>query len=191
MSVPHVREWNKMKYQSLRFFIQINRILGWIIIVLGSIASLGVAIEERSAGTFVAGVLISAFVGALIFAWGDLVQCFLDIEENTRSAATLLGNRAFTGSPSGGSVSSGSHSDASADTFTYRCLCGTFLRSDVIACPNCGTENPHNPANKSKVVTGQDRSAPQPSSEAIRCIRCGVGLNQDDKFCGSCGYPRS
>jgi hypothetical protein len=136
------------------------------------------------------GLFISVLLGLQIFAMGNVFQCFIDIEENTERTVRLL--RDFTSNPifREASARATGTEESSSSIFTYLCPnCPTFSRSDVISCPNCGTANPHHPANKSKAVGSQTPLSTTQASDTNRCLRCGAGMSVDDKFCSSCGHP--
>ena len=79
-----------MKYKSLRFFVAINSLIGWAVIVIGCLFSLLWAIfalGDRSSvvgflGFLIVGGSLSAIAGMLIFALGDLFQCFICISQH-------------------------------------------------------------------------------------------------------------
>lgn len=81
-----------MKYKSLRFSIAINSLFGWAVIVIGCLSTIA-TLAHRNLTDFqeflIIGVLLSAIAGMFIFALGDLFQCFIDIDENTRATANV------------------------------------------------------------------------------------------------------
>jgi len=185
-----------MKYKSLRFFIAINSLIGWAVIVIGCLFSLLgaiVALAERSSvfgflGFLIIGGSLSAIAGMFIFALGDLFQCFIDIEENTRPTANVS-KEAVSNKASINVQTNLSRKERSPGTVTYMCPnCNRFQNSDVIKCENCGAANPHYPSNKSKPETSEAWASNDTRPEATQCRRCGAGVNQLDKFCSSCGY---
>jgi len=183
-----------MKYKSLRFFIDLSSLIGWVIIIVGCLASVFVAIpmmEKTNSGMpfftiLIPGILISMFFGLQIFAMGNLFQCFIDIEENTGSTVKFLEalksrneKRVYQDVPVQEVGNSG---------FTYMCSgCQTFQRSDVLKCLKCGTDNPHHPSYRSGGASADPLSASQLATGIHRCSRCGAGMNPDDQFCSSCG----
>jgi hypothetical protein len=188
-----------VKYKSLRFFIAINSLIGWAVIVIGCLFSLlgaFVALADRSSvfgflGFLIVGGSLSAIAGMFIFALGDLFQIFLDIEENTRATANVSKEDASNKARINVQTSL-SREESSRRTVTYLCLnCNRFQNSDVIECENCGAANPHHPSNKSKPETSKADIATDNVSPSAKCSRCGVGMNQMDKLCSSCGEPRT
>lgn len=183
-----------MKYKSLRFFIAINSFVGWAVIGIGCLFSLVWAIAAAAHGSVmgflgfsIIGGFVSAFTGMSIFALGDLYQCFLDIEENTRGAA----NASKDASNKGSVETNTSREQRSTDTFTYMCPgCNRFQDSEVTKCENCGADNPHHPSNKAKTDTARAANTQQTPPAPPHCPRCGAGMNLGDKFCSSCGYSR-
>ena len=187
-----------MKYKSLRFFIAINSLFGWAVIVIGCLFSLIwaiAALADRSVSGFLGFLIIggslSAIAGMLIFALGDLFQCFIDIEENTRATANVSKQGVST-KASIDVQTNLSREDSSRRTVTYLCLnCNRFQNSDVIKCENCGAANPHHPSNKSKTETSEAWASNDTRPEATQCRRCGAAVNQTDKFCSLCGSART
>ncbi len=186
-----------VKYKSLRFFIQINELLGWSIIIGGGLFALITAAFVGRVGDAAQAIVVFIFIGAfctvqgiLVFALGNLFECFIDIEENTRRTAAQLK------SPNESGLNVENRTEATAENtlseFSYLCpSCNTFLKSDVLACPTCGTENPHHPSNKEKRETSQAKVASKTAALATQCSRCGAGINQGDNFCSSCGEART
>jgi hypothetical protein len=73
------------KYGALRIIATLNTVIGWVILVLGSMASIGIII---SAG-FIFGfpvLMASLFTGLILIAAGELIHVIINIEENTRQA---------------------------------------------------------------------------------------------------------
>jgi hypothetical protein len=71
------------KYGALRIIATLNTVIGWIILVIGSLAAVGVIF---SAG-FIFGfpiLMASLFIGLILIAAGELIYVIIDIEENTR-----------------------------------------------------------------------------------------------------------
>ena len=74
------------KYGALRIIATLNTVIGWIILVIGSIAAVGVIF---SAG-FIFGfpiLMASLFIGLILIAAGELIYVIIDIEENTRQGS--------------------------------------------------------------------------------------------------------
>ena len=81
------------EYVVLRTVATIFAVLGWIILILGVIASLAFgAMAGGSEGALIAivGTLYSAFMGAWLIATKDLFYCLIDIEENTRNTVEYI-----------------------------------------------------------------------------------------------------
>src|SRR5690242_19070666 len=88
------------KYPVLGTLASIARALGWIAIILGGIVLLvslsGLSSASSSPSGFMGGIL--GFVVAIVIAGfglslvivGELIQVFLDIEENTRETVKAL-----------------------------------------------------------------------------------------------------
>src|SRR5882724_7820199 len=162
-----------MKYKSIRFFIQINSLLGYGVIyggiLLSLIGAMWLGIAVGGAGGFFLFILTltiggttSVFLGLLIFALGDLFQCFIDIEENTQRTVSTLketnsNRRSIVETDKWPATQTNlSREESSPGTVTYMCPnCNRFQNSDVIKCENCGAANPHHPLNKSKPDTSE------------------------------------
>lgn len=74
------------KYGALRIIATLNTVIGWIILVIGSLAAVGVIF---SAG-FIFGfpiLMASLFIGLILIAAGELIYVIIDIEENTRQGS--------------------------------------------------------------------------------------------------------
>ncbi len=83
------------KYGALRIIATLNTVIGWIILVIGSLAAVGVIF---SAG-FIFGfpmLLASLFIGLIAIAAGELIYVIIDIEENTRQGSVKT-NAEITG----------------------------------------------------------------------------------------------
>ncbi|NLX36932.1 MAG: hypothetical protein GXY68_09615 [Chloroflexi bacterium] len=103
------------KYRALRFVVGLYRVLAWVVLALGVLASIGMIIASITArgqgmgsmlenvpmmpvGTGIVGGLVAAVVmllyTALLFiimwAGSEFVMLFLDIERNTRETALYL-----------------------------------------------------------------------------------------------------
>ena len=72
------------KYEALRFISKVQVVVGRIVIILGFIAS--VVIMDTNGGLGILGLITSIFVGLVLIAMGELIQVFIDIEENTRNS---------------------------------------------------------------------------------------------------------
>jgi len=90
------------KYRFLPFAAKVLRIVGWIILVVGVIGSIGYGImTSRAAGGAIGGVaggvagFLIAAVGIIVsfltwvfsLASSELIYLFMDVEENTRNTA--------------------------------------------------------------------------------------------------------
>jgi len=90
------------KYGALRVTAMVYRIIGWVIMVGGTLFSIALAvIAVQGAGEFselipwsvgigtagiaVAGVVVSILFGLFLIAFADLCYLLIDIESNTRS----------------------------------------------------------------------------------------------------------
>jgi len=93
------------KYRFLPFAAKVLRIVGWIILVVGFIGSIGFGIIIGSAEGGVVGGVPSAAGGVLLaivgiicsfLAWvflltvRELLYLFMDVEENTRNTAERI-----------------------------------------------------------------------------------------------------
>src|SRR4030042_296658 len=90
------------KYGALRAVATVYRIIGWVLMVGGTIFSIALAvIAAQGAGAFsefipwstgpgmvgvaVVGVVVSILIGLFLLAFSDLCYVLIDIETNTRS----------------------------------------------------------------------------------------------------------
>lgn len=74
------------KYGALRIIATLNTLIGWIVLVVGSIAGIGVMISAQ----FIFGfpiLMASLFFGLILIAAGELIYVIIDIEENTRQGS--------------------------------------------------------------------------------------------------------
>jgi hypothetical protein len=83
-----------VKYKNLRFFIGINEVLGWSVLIIGAL--IGGTFFGKAVGA-AEGIVLFLGIGAfstvqrlLIFTLGNVFECFIDIEENTRRTAAQL-----------------------------------------------------------------------------------------------------
>jgi len=83
-------------------------------------------------------------------------------------------------------------------THTYSCsACGSYQKSDVRACSDCGTPNPYGIPRKldgssSTKLLNNKGEVPSLSMPFIArnnsfCSECGEQLGKEDGFCGNCG----
>jgi hypothetical protein len=93
----------KSRYPALQLVIKVIKILAILITLAGIIASTTIMagdglIHIDSATAFsvfagMLGILASLLQGILIYATAELLQCFIDIERNTRKTTHLLNTR--------------------------------------------------------------------------------------------------
>ena len=85
------------KYGALRIIATLNTVIGWIILVIGSLAAVGVIF---SAG-FIFGfpiLMASLFIGLILIAAGELIYVIIDIVENTRQGSMKSNHEITTNS---------------------------------------------------------------------------------------------
>ena len=76
----------EQKYGALRICATLNKLIGWIILVVGSFAA--ITIISTSGFTFGFPILIiSIFIGLILIATGELIYVIIDIEANTRKSS--------------------------------------------------------------------------------------------------------
>jgi hypothetical protein len=87
------REVSETRYPNLRLVASVYRLFGWLVVGVAVLAAFGTLLTSRDTGffqivMFLAMLLLGGigFVSFLAFAEG--IQVFLDIEENTRRAAS-------------------------------------------------------------------------------------------------------
>ncbi len=90
------------KYGALRAVATVYRIIGWVVMVGGTLFSIGLAVIAAgaagqfselipwaaglgTAGIAIAGVILSILLGLFLIAFADLCYVLIDIESNTRS----------------------------------------------------------------------------------------------------------
>ena len=130
----------------LRTLAFIARVLGWIVIVLGALSFLVsllslLGISSSQGGSplvvilvFSAEILIAAFGFSLII-FGEMIQVFLDTEENTRDSATRL--RAL--GPPGEAPGRPSYVNAPMPPPPPTCpSCGAHNETGAKFCEQCG-----------------------------------------------------
>ena len=93
------------KYSFLPFAAKVLRVVGWVVLVVGVIASIIIGIFIGSAanggigglaggitGFFIAvgGVILSFLTWVLLLAARELLYLFMDVEENTRNTAESI-----------------------------------------------------------------------------------------------------
>jgi hypothetical protein len=89
------------KYAAVRTISFVLRALGWIVIVLttisfliglGSLGQNGGPVDSGFALIKILGAISLLGMGVLMLAFGELIQVFVDIADNTRAAVVLLKN---------------------------------------------------------------------------------------------------
>lgn len=97
------------RYGALATVSTVLRILGWIILVGGILASVffafgafntsaetgGDSFANFAAVSAIFGVILSAVWGVILLALADLIRLLIDIERNTRAAALISFNRSL------------------------------------------------------------------------------------------------
>ena len=81
------------RYPFLRFATAVLRILGWIILVVGVIGSIGFGIWTSGImGVFyaVGGVILSFLTWLFFLATRELLYLLIQVEENTRNTAERI-----------------------------------------------------------------------------------------------------
>jgi hypothetical protein len=81
------------RYPFLRFATAVLRILGWIILVVGVIGSIGFGIWTGAVmGVFyaVGGVIVSFLTWLFFLAARELLYLLIQVEENTRNTAERI-----------------------------------------------------------------------------------------------------
>ena len=80
-------------YPFLRYATLVLRVLGWIVLVVGVIASIALGIMAggvEGAFTAVGGVIFSFLAWLFLLATRELIRLFIHVEENTRSTAERI-----------------------------------------------------------------------------------------------------
>jgi hypothetical protein len=116
----------------------INKIGGWIILVLGVLAGFIAMGSDKGAFSIYIGLLIlvnSILIGLLLIAIGEVVYVLIDIEENTRRSAVNINKAAVSHSEDAIHVSMGEKLGAT-DGFPKQNSDGTWT------CPKSGHKNP-------------------------------------------------
>jgi hypothetical protein len=81
------------KYPFLRYAITVLRVLGWIVLVVGVIASIVFGIRTGGVtGAFyaVGGVIFSFLAWLFLLATRELIYILIHVEENTRNTAERI-----------------------------------------------------------------------------------------------------
>jgi hypothetical protein len=81
------------KYPFLRYAITVLRVLGWIVLVVGVIASIVFGIMTGGVtGAFyaVGGVIFSFLAWLFLLATRELIYILIHVEENTRNTAERI-----------------------------------------------------------------------------------------------------
>jgi hypothetical protein len=81
------------KYPFLRYATLVLRVLGWVVLVLGVIASIIYGVQMSGiTGVFyaVAGVIFSFLAWLFLLATREFIYILIHIEENTRNTAERI-----------------------------------------------------------------------------------------------------
>jgi len=81
------------RYSFLPFAARVLRVVGWIVLVLGVIGSIGYGIMMGGViGVLLAfsGVIFSFLTWVFLLATRELLYLFMDVEENTRNTAESI-----------------------------------------------------------------------------------------------------
>ncbi|TEU18274.1 MAG: hypothetical protein E3I25_01460 [Dehalococcoidia bacterium] len=93
------------KYSFLPFAARVLKVVGWIVLVVGVIASIVVGIQiggtengviSGMAGTVmgilvaIGGIIVSFLAWVFLLATSELFYLFMDVEENTRNTAERI-----------------------------------------------------------------------------------------------------
>ena len=90
------------RYRALRTVATIIRVLAFIIAILGGlgvlIASVAIGVSDdggvgQGLATLVGGALYVAFIALFMFAYGELINLIIAVEDNTRRTAEALAGR--------------------------------------------------------------------------------------------------
>jgi hypothetical protein len=79
----------EQRYGALRLISTVNKVCGWLVIVIGGIT----ALVAMSAGHVFPGILAliaCAFLGLILIASGQIIHVIIDIEDNTRTSSVLM-----------------------------------------------------------------------------------------------------
>jgi len=87
----------KVRYGALRTIASFFKTLAWIAVVVGVIASVAVAVAARgwvhTLWAFLGGLVATGVSFLLLYAYGEFIYLFIDIEQNTRGIAERLKQR--------------------------------------------------------------------------------------------------
>ena len=86
-----------MRYGALRTIASFLKILAWIAVVIGVIASLAAAVAARgwipTLWALLGGLVATGVSFLLLYAYGEFIHLLIDIEQNTRDIAERLKQR--------------------------------------------------------------------------------------------------
>lgn len=124
-------------FQTLRGLGKFIEVMGWLVVVIAGLIFLGGLLTALGKhDSFGAGIALmslipsaaSAILGIIIVSYGQAIQCFVAIEENTRETNRLL--------------TSGANSGSRSETIgrrNSRCQqCSAVLDADSKFCNSCG-----------------------------------------------------
>ena len=81
------------KYRFLPFAAKVLKVVGWVVLVVGAIGSIGVGIYMGGLyGVVVAigGIITFFLTWVFLLATSELFYLFMDVEENTRNTAERI-----------------------------------------------------------------------------------------------------
>ena len=77
----------QQKYRMMRIAASIFKVLGWVVLVVGTIGSIIAGVVTgggEGAAMAILGIIYSIIGGIFIVAASDFYYCVMDIEDNTR-----------------------------------------------------------------------------------------------------------
>jgi len=81
------------KYPFLRFATSVLRVVGWVVLIIGVIASIGFGVYTGGiTGVFmaIAGAIVSFLAWLFLLATRELFFLLIQVEENTRNTAERI-----------------------------------------------------------------------------------------------------